>query len=195
MPWPSWPPVHTAGSCSASCRPTPQGPFLPDIFPATLPQACSIARGCCDRSAGLGTWHCWSSYSWPRPINPACPVPSAERSYPPAQCGVICRLTEGALIPLIQIIGKDVEQDRTQNWALRDTTRDRLPAGFNSIHHHSLRLDSQSVLYPAESTPIQTMGSQFLQEDAVGNSVKCLTKVQVDDIHNICFVTRWVTWS
>jgi len=33
----------------------------------------------------------------------------------PTQLGVICKLTEGALDPLIQIIDKDVKQDRTQN--------------------------------------------------------------------------------
>ncbi|KAK4818321.1 hypothetical protein QYF61_010783, partial [Mycteria americana] len=34
------------------------------------------------------------------------------------------------------------------------------------------------VLYPAKSTPIQATSSQFLQENAVGNGVKGLTKVQ-----------------
>ena len=45
--WPSWPPGHTAGSYSASCWPTPHGPFPPGSFPDTLPQACSVARDCC----------------------------------------------------------------------------------------------------------------------------------------------------
>jgi len=42
---------------------------------------------------------------------------------------------------------------------LENTTRDQPPAGFNSIHHHSLRSVIQLVLYPVKSTPIQTMGS------------------------------------
>jgi len=33
----------------------------------------------------------------------------------PAQLGVICKLTEGALNPLMQIIDRDVKQDLTQN--------------------------------------------------------------------------------
>jgi len=66
--------------------------------------------------------------------------------------------------------------------------RDRPPAGLNSIHHHSLGSTIQPVLYPAESTPIQSMGSQFLQEDAVGNSVKGLIKVQADNIHSLSLI-------
>jgi len=33
----------------------------------------------------------------------------------PTQFGVICKLTEGALNPLIQIVGEDVKQNLTQN--------------------------------------------------------------------------------
>ena len=36
----------------------PQVLFLPGSFAATLPQACSIAWGCCDPSAGPSTWPC-----------------------------------------------------------------------------------------------------------------------------------------
>ena len=71
--WPLWPPGHTAGSCSAGCWPAPPGPFPPVSFPATLPQACSVAWGCCDPCAGPGTRPCWTSYNWPQPIDPACP--------------------------------------------------------------------------------------------------------------------------
>ena len=46
----------SVGSCSAGCQPTAPGLFPLGSFPATLPQACSIAWGCCDQSAGPGTW-------------------------------------------------------------------------------------------------------------------------------------------
>jgi len=82
--WPSWPPGHTAGSCSASCQPAPAATFLLGNFPTTLPQVCSIAWGCCEPSVGPGIWPCWSSYNWPWPIDPVCPDPSAEPSYPRA---------------------------------------------------------------------------------------------------------------
>ena len=42
-------------------------------------------------------------------------LPVLEQTDTPAQLGVICKLTEGALSPLIQITDKDVKQDRTQN--------------------------------------------------------------------------------
>ncbi|KAK4810446.1 hypothetical protein QYF61_004226 [Mycteria americana] len=87
----------------------------------------------------------------------------------PAQLGVICKLTEGALNPLIQIIDKDIKQDWPQHRALGDTTCDRPPTGVNSTHHHSLGPAIQPVLYPEKSTPVQAMSSQFLQENAVGN--------------------------
>jgi len=86
-------------------------------------------------------------------------LPTLEQIDTPIQLGVICRLTEGALSPLIQIIDKDITQDRTQNVALENTTRDWLPTGFNSIQHHSLLSAIQPVLYPVKGTPIQTMGS------------------------------------
>jgi len=42
-------------------------------------------------------------------------LPTLKHIDTPAQLGVTCKLTEGALSPLIQIIDKDVKQDRTQN--------------------------------------------------------------------------------
>ncbi|KAK4824968.1 hypothetical protein QYF61_021755 [Mycteria americana] len=87
----------------------------------------------------------------------------------PAQFGVICKLTEGALDPFVQIIDKDIKQNWPQHRALGNTTCDRPPTGVNSIHHHSLGPAIQPVLYPAKSTPVQAMSSQFLQENAVGN--------------------------
>ncbi|KAK4826959.1 hypothetical protein QYF61_012808 [Mycteria americana] len=88
----------------------------------------------------------------------------------PAQLGVICKLTEGALDPFIQIIDKDIKQNWPQHRALGNTTCDRPPTGFNSIHHHSLGPAIQPVLYPAKSTPVQAMSRQLLQENAVGDS-------------------------
>ncbi|KAK4831708.1 hypothetical protein QYF61_018760 [Mycteria americana] len=95
----------------------------------------------------------------------------------PAQLGVICKLTEGALDPLVQIIDKDIKQNWPQHRALGNTTCDRPPTGFNSIHHHSLGPAIQQVLYSAKSMPVQAISSQFLQENAVGNRVKGFTEV------------------
>ena len=55
-----------------------------------------------------------------------------------SQSDVICRFTDDALNALIQVINKDVEEDRPQRRPLGNTTYDQLPDGFNSIHNHSL---------------------------------------------------------
>ncbi|KAK4830880.1 hypothetical protein QYF61_013809 [Mycteria americana] len=94
-------------------------------------------------------------------------LPPLKQINTPTQLGVLCKLTEGALDPLVQIIDKDMKQDWPQHRALGNTTCDRPPTGVNSIHHHSLGPAIQPVLYPAKSTPVQAMSSQFLQENAV----------------------------
>ncbi|KAK4814535.1 hypothetical protein QYF61_022254 [Mycteria americana] len=104
-------------------------------------------------------------------------LPTLQQINTPAQLGVICKLTEGALDPFVQIIDKDIKQNWPQHRALGNSTCDRPPTGANSIHHHSLGPAIQPVLYPAKSTPIQARSSQFLQENAVGNGVKGFTKV------------------
>ncbi|KAK4827207.1 hypothetical protein QYF61_015235 [Mycteria americana] len=96
-------------------------------------------------------------------------LPTLQQINTPAQLGVICKLTEGALDPFVQIIDKDVKQNWPQHRALGNTTCDRPPTGVNSIHHHSLGPAIQPVLYPAKSTPVQATSSKFLQENAVGN--------------------------
>jgi len=76
-----------------SCQLTHLDNFALHSFSATLPQACSTAWGCCEQSAGLSTWSCWSSYNWPQSINPAylyCPVgpfnPWADEYFLPTWC-------------------------------------------------------------------------------------------------------------
>ncbi|KAK4831475.1 hypothetical protein QYF61_017723 [Mycteria americana] len=104
-------------------------------------------------------------------------LPPLKHINTPTQLGVICKLTEGALNPFVQIIDKDIKQDWPHHRALGNTACDQPPTGFNSIHNNSLGLAIQPVLYPAKTTPIQAMSSQFLQENAVGNSVKGFTEV------------------
>ena len=102
----------------------------------------------------------------------------------PTQHGVVCKLTEGALDPLIQIVDKDIKQNFPQ-W---NTTCDQPPTGFNSIHHNSLGSSIQPVFYPAKHVPIQAMNSQFRQENSVGNGVKGFTKVKANNIYNLSLI-------
>ncbi|KAK4828478.1 hypothetical protein QYF61_026703 [Mycteria americana] len=107
----------------------------------------------------------------------------------PTQLGVICKLTEGALNPLVQIIDKDIKQEWPQHRALGNTTCDRPPTGFNSVHYNSLGQASQPVFHSAMPTPVQARSSQFLyQENAVGNGDKGFTKAEVDNIHSLSLV-------
>ena len=96
-----------------------------------------------------------------------------EQINTPTQFAVICRLTGAALNPLIQIIDKDIKLNWAQYWALGNTTSDRLPTGFNSIHHRSLGPAVQPVFYPAKSTPVQAMSSllPYLWEKKVSTSL------------------------
>ncbi|KAK4815167.1 hypothetical protein QYF61_017663 [Mycteria americana] len=66
-------------------------------------------------------------------------LPTLKQINTPTQLGVICKLTEGALNPLIQITDRDIKQNWPQHRALGNTTCDRPPTGFNSIHHDVLR--------------------------------------------------------
>ncbi|KAK4814188.1 hypothetical protein QYF61_011911 [Mycteria americana] len=88
-------------------------------------------------------------------------LPTLKQINTPTQLGVICKLTEGALDPFVQIIDKDIKQDWPQHRALGNSTCDRPPTGVNSIHHHSLGPAIQPVLYPAKSTPVQAMSSHY----------------------------------
>ncbi|KAK4828439.1 hypothetical protein QYF61_026596 [Mycteria americana] len=73
-------------------------------------------------------------------------LPTLKQINTPTQLGVVCKLTEGALHPFIQIIDKDIKQNWPQHRALGNTTCHRPPTGVNSIHHHSLGPAIQPVL-------------------------------------------------
>ncbi|KAK4817079.1 hypothetical protein QYF61_027910, partial [Mycteria americana] len=89
-------------------------------------------------------------------------LPTLQQINTPTQLGVICKLTEGALDPFVQIIDEDVKQDWPQHRALGNTACDRPPTGFSSIHHHSLGPAIQPVLYPVKSKAKQPQFPQPL---------------------------------
>jgi len=57
-------------------------------------------------------------------------LPTLEQTNTPTHLGVICKLTEGALTHLIQIVDKDLKQNWPQYRGLGNTTRDQPPTGF-----------------------------------------------------------------
>ncbi|KAK4820021.1 hypothetical protein QYF61_017694 [Mycteria americana] len=105
-----------------------------------------------DLELGLVKLHTTDLGPWIQPVQvPLQSLPTLQQINTPTQLGVICKLTESALDPFVQIIHKDVKQDWPQHRALGNTTGDRPPTGVNSIHHHSSGPAVQPVLYPAKS--------------------------------------------
>ncbi|KAK4830366.1 hypothetical protein QYF61_010143 [Mycteria americana] len=159
-----------------------RGPKLNTVFEPLFPKPVAlhgaIVTQVQDLALGLVEPHTIGPRPLIQPVQiPLQSLPLLKQINTPAELGVICKLTDGALDPFVQIIDKDVKQDWPQYRALGNTTCDRPPTGVNSIHHHSLGPAIQPVLYPAKSTPVQAMSSQFLQENAVGNRVKGFTEV------------------
>ncbi|KAK4814367.1 LOW QUALITY PROTEIN: hypothetical protein QYF61_017780 [Mycteria americana] len=181
--WLSWPPGHTAGSYSGTCLPTLPA-FQPLFTKPVALHGVAVAQ-VQDPALSLVEPH---TIDLGPSIQPVQSLPTFKQINNPTQLGVICKLTEGALDPFIQIIDKDIKQNWPQHRALGNTTCDRPPTGVNSIQHHSLGPAIQPVLYPAKRTPIQAMSSQFLQENAVGNCVKGFTEVQIDNIHSLSLI-------
>ncbi|RMC09604.1 hypothetical protein DUI87_13390 [Hirundo rustica rustica] len=100
-----------------------------------------------------------------------------------SQLSVICKFTNERLHAFIHIINKNIEQNWPQHRPLRDTTGDWPPAGCSTIHQYSLGPAIQPVPNPAKSAPVQAMGCQLIQEYAVGDSVKGLAEIQIDNMH------------
>ena len=146
--WPSWPPGHTAGSCSAGwINQHPQVLFCQAAFQPPFPKPVAlcgvVVTQVQDPALSLVEPHTTGLSPLVQPVQiPLQSLPALKQINTPPQLGVICKLTEGALNPLIQIIDKDIKQNWPQYWALGNTTCDWSPAGCNSIHHHSLGLGS-----------------------------------------------------
>ncbi|KAK4814368.1 LOW QUALITY PROTEIN: hypothetical protein QYF61_017781 [Mycteria americana] len=166
-----------------SCQPTP--PAFQPLFPKPVALHGVAVAQVQDPALSLVEPH---TIGLGPSIQPVQSLSTFKQINNPTQLGVICKLTEGALDPFIQIIDKDIKQNWPQHRALGNTTCDRPPTGVNSIQHHSLGPAIQPVLYPAKRTPIQAMSSQFLQENAVGNCVKGFTEVQIDNIHSLSLI-------
>ncbi|RMC19037.1 hypothetical protein DUI87_03641 [Hirundo rustica rustica] len=101
-----------------------------------------------------------------------------------SQLSVVCKFTNERFNTHIHIINKNIEQNWPQQRPLRDTTGAWPPAGCSTIHHHSLGPAIQPVPNPAKSAPVQATDCQLFQECAVGDSVKSLAEVQIDNIHS-----------
>ncbi|RMC20150.1 hypothetical protein DUI87_00996 [Hirundo rustica rustica] len=101
-----------------------------------------------------------------------------------SQLSVICKFINQRFNALFHVINKNIEQNWTQHRPLRDINGDWLPAGCSTVHHHSMDPAIKPVPNPAKSAPVQAVGCQLIQEYAVGDSVKGLAEIQIDNIHS-----------
>ncbi|RMC18144.1 hypothetical protein DUI87_05024 [Hirundo rustica rustica] len=101
-----------------------------------------------------------------------------------SQSSVICKFTNERFNTLIHVINKNIEQNWPEHRPLRDTTGGWPPAGCSTIHQRSLGPANQPIPNPVKSASVQATGCQLIQEYAVGDSVKGLAEIQINDIHS-----------
>ena len=106
-------------------------------------------------------------------------LPTPMQSNTSTQLGVICRLTEGALNPLVQVINKDIKQNMPLYLPLGNTTLDQL--------NLTLFTTALRSCLPACSLCSKEHTCQLLQENTVGDSVKGFADVQVDYVNSLSF--------
>ncbi|GAB0186062.1 mitochondrial enolase superfamily member 1 [Grus japonensis] len=97
---------------------------------------------------------------------------SLRSIYFPTQFGIIRKLHQGALDPIIQITYEDIKWCWTQYQSLGDPTGDRLPDGKRAIYHHPLGVVCQPDPHLPHGPLVYTITHQFLLEEAVGMSLK-----------------------
>ncbi|KAK4821791.1 hypothetical protein QYF61_003166 [Mycteria americana] len=89
-----------------------QAAFQP-LFPKPVALHGVVGTQVQDLALGLVEPHTIDLGPWIQPVQvPLQTLPTLEQINTPAQLGVVCKLTEGALDPFVQIIDKDVKQ----NW-------------------------------------------------------------------------------
>ncbi|RMB88407.1 hypothetical protein DUI87_35207 [Hirundo rustica rustica] len=101
-----------------------------------------------------------------------------------SQLSVICKFTNEGLHAFIHVVNKNIEQSWPQH---------RPPEGHHWcldtswMQHHSPPFSGpamQPVPNPVKSAPVQATSFQLIQEGAVGDSVKGLAEIQIDNIHS-----------
>ncbi|TRZ22529.1 hypothetical protein HGM15179_004575 [Zosterops borbonicus] len=103
-----------------------------------------------------------------------------------SQLSVICKFTIERPNTLIHVVNKNIEQNQPQHRPLRDTTGDcpqlDAPPFPTTLWAQpcSQFLTQQRVLLPKPYP-----GCQLIQECAVGDTVKSLAEVQIDNIHSL----------
>jgi len=108
----------------------------------------------------------------------------------PNQLGVISKLAEGALNPIIYVIDQDVKEYWTQDRPLGDTTSYQNSSGHKAIDHNPLTVTIQPIPYPPNSPPVKSTFLQFSDKDVVRDHIKSLAETQADYISCLPFVHK-----
>ncbi|TRZ23232.1 hypothetical protein HGM15179_003868 [Zosterops borbonicus] len=133
--WPSSPPGHTAGSCSAAADQNPQVPFLLGTVQPHHPQPRAlqgvIVAKMQDSALRFIKLHfvglCPSTQPFQMSLQSP-PIFQAVDTH--SQLCVICKFTNERFNTLIHVINENIEQSWSQHRLLRNTTGDWLPAGY-----------------------------------------------------------------
>ena len=191
-------------AASAHCRlsssfspPVPPSPSRQGCSQSLHPPAWTYTEGCQDPRTGPWTLLCATSWGSHGPTPSACPGLSGCRPVPQ-----VCQLHHSAWCHLQTCWGfilslclneymntdEYIKQCWSQQGPLRDTTCHWHPFGHWTVGHYSLDATIQTIPYPLNSPPIKSISLQFRKKDVVGNHVKGLTEIQMDDIHSSSLV-------
>lgn len=109
-----------------------------------------------------------------------------------SQFCVICKLVEGTLCPVIQIINEYVKYHYTQHSSLRCTANFQTPIRLCATDHHTLVLAIQLVFSSSHCLLNLLIFYQLLYEDLVGQSSEGLTG-QVDSLPLIYQASHFIS--
>ncbi|KAJ7410925.1 integral membrane protein dgcr2 idd [Pitangus sulphuratus] len=116
MPWAFLATWAHCWLCSAAVRQHPQILFCQAAFQPLCQNLVTlhgifVTRGQ-DLSLCLIEPHPSGLYPWIQPVQiPLQSLPALQQINSPIQLGIICKMTEGALSPLIQIVDEDIKRD------------------------------------------------------------------------------------
>ena len=104
------------------------------------------------------------------------------------QLGVICKLPEEALNPIIYVMDRDVEEHQSQDGPLGNTTHEHSPPAQRAIANNPLVTTTQTIPCPLSSPPFEPISLQFRDKDVVRARIKGLAEVQADNISCLSLV-------
>lgn len=127
-------------------------------------------------------------------IQPIQRPPTLQQINTPALLGIICKMTEGAVYPLVKITDKDTQQGWPQLWALRNTACDWPHTG---CHSALWAPSSGQISYPANSKQCRILWESVLKSlpDAHGICLKWPHTLFVRESKNVILWSLMKKWK